>query len=402
MASLSIPAGDLYVADPDDHRIRKIDRRTGIILTVAGTGLEGFSGDGGPALAATLNEPWGLALDGRGNLLIADSRNDRIRMVDLSTGLIRTVAGLGGFGSSGDGGLAVDARLSWPLGILVDENGDWIIADTGNHRIRKVDVETGIITAVAGTGAADFSGDGGPATSATLNAPRAVGLDRDGNVLISDTDNLRVRKVDESGVITTVLGNGERITTRSVTNGVATEFGISEPAGLALSPEGDVFVAATGIVRFADGLVTTVLSGEFGVVTSPTGLAVDSSGDLFVSDGPAETTGEFSSRILRIDSSTEVTEYAGGGLPLGDGQQAWAARLFTPSGITIAPDGSLLIADLSVSRIRKVDLGTGLITTIAGHGALNFTRTTFLDSVPATQFGLVFPEGVATDSEGNI
>ena len=183
--------GDLYVADPDDHRIRKIDRRTGIILTVAGTGLEGFSGDGEPAVAAKLNKPWGLALDGRGNLLIADSSNNRIRMVDLSTGLISTVAGLGSFGLSGDAGLAVVARLSWPLGIMVDQNGDWIIADTGNHRIRKVDVETGIITTVAGNGAAGFSGDGGPAASASLNGPRAVGLDRDGNLLISDTDNLR-------------------------------------------------------------------------------------------------------------------------------------------------------------------------------------------------------------------
>ena len=396
-------AGDLYVADPDDHRIRKIDRRTGIILTVAGTGLEGFSGDGGPAVAAKLNEPWGLALDGRGNLLIVDSSNNRIRMVDLSTGLISTVAGLGdGFGASGDGGLAAVARLSWPLGMLVDQNGDWIIADTGNHRIRKVDGETGIITTVAGNGTADFSGDGGTATSASLNAPRAVGLDRDGNLLISDTDNLRVRKVDATGVISTVLGNGERVTTRSVTNGVATDFGISEPVGLALSLEGDVFVAAAGLVRFGDGLVTTVLSGEFGVPTFAKGLAVDSSGDLFVSDAPAQGTGEFSSRILRIDSSTEVTEYAGGSLPLGDGQQAWAARLFSPGGITITPDGSLLIADRSVSRIRRVDLETGLITTIAGHGALNLASTSFVDSVPATEFGLAFPEGVATDSDGNI
>ena len=394
-------AGNLYVADPDDHRIRKIDRLTGIILTVAGTGLEGFSGDGGPAVSAELNKPWGLALDRRGNLLIADSSNNRIRMVDLSTGLISTVAGPGG-SASGDGGPAVDARLSWPLGMLVDQNGDWIIADTGNHRIRKVDPETGLITTIAGTGTGGFSGDGGLATGANLNAPRAVGLDSDGNLLISDTDNLRVRKVDEFGVISTVLGNGERVSTFSVTNGVATEFGISEPVGLALSAKGDVFVAAAGIVRFGDGLVTTVLSGQSGVPTFAKGLAVDSSGDLFVSDAPAGGTGEFSSRILRIDSSTEVTEYAGGSLPLGDGQLAWAARLFSPGGITIAPDGSLLIADRSVSRIRRVEAGTGLISTIAGFGALNLTGSGFDDNVPATEFGIVFPEGVATDSDGDI
>ena len=396
-------AGNLYVADPDDHRIRKIDRQTGIILTVAGTGLEGFSGDGGPAVAAELNRPWGVALDGRGNLLIADSSNNRIRAVDLTTGLISTVAGTGGFGTSGDGGPAVNALMRWPLGLVVDDEGDWFIADAGNHNVRKVDGETGIITTVAGSSSgAGFSGDGGPATSASLNGPRAVGLDRDGNLLISDTDNLRVRKVDASGVISTVLGNGERVTTFSVTNGVATEFGISEPLGLALSAEGDVFVAAAGIVRFGDGLVTTVLSGQSGVPTFAKGLAVDSSGDLFASDAPAEGTGEFSSRVLRIDSSTDVTEYAGGSLPLGDGEQAWAARLFSPGGITIAPDGSLLIADRSVSRIRKVDAGTGLISTVAGFGALNLASSGFNDNVPATEFGLVFPEGVVTDSDGNI
>ncbi len=276
--------------------------------------------------------------------------------------------------------------MRWPLGLVVDDEGDWFIADAGNHNVRKVDGETGIITTVAGSSTAGFSGagfsgDGGPATSASLNGPRAVGLDRDGNLLISDTDNLRVRKVDASGVISTVLGNGERVTTFSVTNGVATEFGISEPLGLALSAEGDVFVAAAGIVRFGDGLVTTVLSGQSGVPTFAKGLAVDSSGDLFASDAPAEGTGEFSSRVLRIDSSTDVTEYAGGSLPLGDGEQAWAARLFSPSGITIAPDGSLLIADRSVSRIRKVDAGTGLISTVAGFGALNLASSGFNDNV---------------------
>ena len=184
---------------------------SGIITTVAGTGDEGFSGDGGPATSARLNRPWAIALDGAGNLYITDLRNIRIRKVDTS-GTITTVAGTGEEGFSGDGGPATSAQLFGPRGVALDGAGNLYIADTGNIRIRKVDT-AGTITTVAGTGVFGFSGDGGPATSAQLNGDRGIALDGAGNLYIAEFVNRRIRKMDTSGTITTVAGTGERAQT---------------------------------------------------------------------------------------------------------------------------------------------------------------------------------------------
>ena len=198
-------AGNLYIADRDDPRIRKVDAG-GTITTVAGIRTRGFSGDGGPATSAQINSPRGVALDGAGNLYIVDTGNNRIRKVDTS-GIITTVAGTGDAGFSGDGGPATSARLSGPRGVALDDAGNLYIADRDNNRIRKVDT-SGTITTVAGTGDAGFSGDGGPALSATLNGPSGVALDGAGNLYIAEFGNSRIRKVDTSGTITTVAGTG--------------------------------------------------------------------------------------------------------------------------------------------------------------------------------------------------
>ncbi len=182
----------------------------GVITTVAGNGyvgqngLGGYSGDGGPATSAELNNPVGIAVDTAGNLYIADAGNNRIRKVDI-TGIITTVAGNGTQGYSGDGGPATNAGLSGSSGVAVDTAGNLFIADAGNNRIRKVDI-TGIITTVAGNGNADFSGDGGPATAAELNSPTGVAVDTDGNLYIADYHNHSIRKVDTAGTITTIVG----------------------------------------------------------------------------------------------------------------------------------------------------------------------------------------------------
>ena len=199
-------AGNLYIADTRNRRIRKIDS-TGTITTIAGTGEVGFSGDGGPAAVARLTFPYGVAVDSAGNLYIADTGNQRIRKVD-STGTITTIAGTGEVGFSGDGGPAVEAELRNPYGVAVDSAGNVYIADSSNHRIRKVD-STGTITTIAGTGEVGFSGDGGPAVEAELRSPRGVAVDSAGNVYIADVSDRRIRKVDSTGTITTIAGTGE-------------------------------------------------------------------------------------------------------------------------------------------------------------------------------------------------
>ena len=189
-------SGNIYIADTQNQRIRKVDAATGIIQTVAGTGSAGYNGDGGPATSAQLKAPSGVAIDSSGNIYIADTQNFRIRKVDAATGIIQTVAGTGVAGYSGDGGPATSAQIKNPAVVAVDASGNIYIADTLNHRIRKVDAATGIIQTVAGTGVAGYSGDGGPATSAQIKNPAVVAVDASGNIYIGDTDNHRIRKVD--------------------------------------------------------------------------------------------------------------------------------------------------------------------------------------------------------------
>ena len=238
--------GNLFFSEYFNNRIRRVDS-SGTISTVAGTGEEGFSGDGGPAVDAQLHYPAGVTVDADGNLYIADFANLRIRKVDPSgtittlvalsgaptgmsmdaagnlfyanstysrirrvepSGTITTIAGIGRWGFSGDGGPAVQAALAAPSDVAVNAAGNLFIADENNHRIRRVD-SSGIITTIAGTGERGFSGDGGPAVQAQLNSPGGVAVDEDGNLYIADTENNRIRKIDPSGTITTIAGSGE-------------------------------------------------------------------------------------------------------------------------------------------------------------------------------------------------
>jgi hypothetical protein len=198
-------ASNLLIADSANNRIRKV-ATTGIITTVAGTGNSGFSGDGGLAINAQFSDPTAVAIDRAGNLFIVDSGNSVVRMVT-TTGIITTVAGNGKQGFSGDSGPAINAQLSNPTAVAVDGAGDLFVADSGNNRIRKV-ATTGIITTFAGNGAGGFSGDGGPASSAQMNIPQGVAVDGSNNVFIADSANFRVRKVSTNGIIITVAGNG--------------------------------------------------------------------------------------------------------------------------------------------------------------------------------------------------
>jgi len=334
--------GDIYISDGLNQRIR--EDALGTIVTVAGNGTAGFSGDGGPATSAELHSgfaAFGVTLDSSGNIFIADSVNNRIREVSTS-GVITTVAGNGTAGFSGDGGAATGAELNNPTGVAVDGSGTFYIADQRNNRIRKV--SGGVITTVAGNGVSGFSGDGGPATSAAIYYPNAVALDNSGNLYIADTLNNRIRKVS-GGTITTIAGNAT--TGYKCTNGVATSLGLNEPRGVAVDSGGNVFIADYGLscIREVTGTsITTVAGngsfsygGDGGPATSaalndPTGVAVDNVGDIYIAD-------YVNNRIRMVNGSGIISTVAGNGTPgfNGDGHAATATELYNPVNVAVPP-----------------------------------------------------------------
>ena len=289
-------SGDLFIADLGNNRIREVNP-AGVITTVAGGGS---GGDGGPATAASLRGPVAVVLDASGDLFFTDSVDNRVREVDASSGLIRTVAGNGSAAFSGDGGPASLAGLNSPQGLARDAAGNLYIADQNNNRVREVDASSGLIRTVAGNGSAAFSGDGGPATSAGLDGPAGVAVDSAGNLFISDTGNNRVREVlAGSGAIVTVAGDGTA--SFGGDGGPATAAGLDTPLGLALDSASDLFIADASNNRVREipsgsGLIFTVAGdgagswgGDFGPATAaqfshPSGLCLDASGSLYVGD----------------------------------------------------------------------------------------------------------------------
>ena len=395
-------SGNLYIADSRNNRIRKVDT-SGTVTTIAGTGEEGNSGDGGPAVEAQLDQPTRVAVDGAGNLYIADFSNHRIRRVDAS-GTITTIAGTGEGGYGGDGGEAVVAKLFWPSGLAVDGSGNLYIAEYNNHRVRKVDT-SGTITTVAGTGVKGFSGDNGPATEARLASPRDVAVDASGNLYISDVTNRRVRKVDSSGMITTIAGTGVR--GYSGDGGPAVEAQIDWPWGVTVDATGNVYISVGNRIRQVDtsGTITTKAGtgsgGSFvydggpavqGWLSNPQGMAADGTGSLYIADADNH-------RIRQVDTTGTITTVVGIGATGygGDGKLAVEAYLNYPTGVTVDGSGNLYIADRNNDRVRKVDT-SGTITTIAGTGERGYSG----DGGPAVQAQLGLPSGVAVDGVGNL
>jgi cysteine-rich repeat protein len=402
--------GDLFIADSGNSRIRRVDAVTRMITTLAGDGTSGSAGDGGPATAAQLYWPINVALDNQGNLFIADAANNRIRRVDARTGVISTAAGNDLAGYTGDGGLAVDAQLNQPWGVTVDAHGTIIVADTNNARVRRVDSLTAIITTIAGNGIGNFTGDGGPPTSANFKYPRGVALDNQGRLYIAEYLGGRIRKLDlQNHTIATVAGKGA--TALLGDGGAAVDAHLNGPVALSVDPEGTFFIADQDNRRIRrvdslSGIITTVagngnagFSGDGGLATdaelnSPGGVAVDIAGNLFVADRANHC-------IRRVDGAARTISTAAGNATngySGDGGPATAAQLNAPTSIAVDSLGNLIIGDTGNSCIRRVDSQNGTIATIAGDGIAGFSG----DGGPAAVARLNQPCGVAVDAQGNI
>jgi sugar lactone lactonase YvrE len=481
------PSGDLLTTPNLGPVVVKVNS-AGIASVVAGNGVLGFSGDGGPAVAASLNGPCVLAIDARGGILIQDIGNGRIRKVDSQgtistlttvpffnklvlgpdgsiygsqstnhrvvritpTGSLVTVAGTGQAGFSGDGGPATSAALNQPIGLALDSTGNLYIADSNNHRIRRVRPD-GTISTVAGNGfsqffeylaldksenlyattplqvlsvstagslktvagsavSSGFQGDGGPATAALLSSPTGIAFGSDGSIYVADGDNYRIRRIAPNGIITTIAGNGFSYMFGG-DGGPAVNASFNYPTGVAVSPARQIYVAdqnnhrirvidSHGVVTTVAGIGTVGFSGDGGPSTQsffayPNAVAVDTSGNLFVVDAGND-------RVRKIGLDGRVSTVAGNGYGgfSGDGGAATQATLglgrFNPCGLAVDKQGNLFIADLGNRRVRRISTA-GIIVTVAGTGASGASG----DGGAATA-AAVSPDSVAVDAAGNL
>lgn len=333
----------------------------GDIFTFAGTGVFGFGGDGGPATSALLGRPVAVAWLGDGSALVADSESNRIRRIS-PRGQITTVAGTGQAAFGGDGGPATSARLSRPSAVEATPDGGFLIADSGNKRVRRVS-PAGIITTVAGNGGAGTSGDGGPATRAQLDAPKDVAVTPDGGFLVAIAKAHRVRRVSPGGTITTVAGNGDDGGTGD--GGPAAAAQLDQPVGVAALPDGGFLIAeqhghrvrrvsSDGVIRRVAGTGTAGFGGDGGLATDaflnkPVGVSATSRGGFLIADS-------LNGRVRKVGADGTIATIAGTGMPgyAGDGGPAVLARLRSPTAAVENGNGAILIADSDDNRLRVV------------------------------------------------
>ena len=390
---VAVSGGNVYISDTGNCLVRVVTG--GLLNTFAGSGSCGFGGDSGAATAAQLNLPGGIAFNTAGSLFIADAANCRLRMV--ASGTISTVAGNGVCGFGGDGGPTAKSVLHGPTGVAVFGSTVYI-ADTGNCRVRQI--VSHIITTVAGTGTCAYSGDNGLATSAALNGPQGLAVDTSGNLYIADTGNCRVRKIVGT-TISTVAGNG--VCSYSGDSGLATSAAISPISGITLDGSNNLYIADTGNCRVRKVTGTTIstiagngtcgFAGDGGAATSanlyyPHSVAVSGS-TVYIAD-------TVNCRIRKITGTT-ITTFAGGVCGYsGDGGAATSAALNGPQGVKVDGSGNVYIADTGNCRVRKVTGTT--ITTFAGNGACTFAG----DFGSPTAASLNGPTKVALDASGNV
>ena len=355
-------AGNIYVADADDNRVRKITP-DGVIHTVAGTGTAGFLGDGGPGTAARLDHPYGVAVDAAGSLYIADLGNARIRKVGLD-GTILTIAGGGSTtpDAAGGGLPAVNAKLIQPRNLAIDNDGTFYVSDFGANRVFRV-APGGMLAAIAGTGKAGLAGDGAPAILAQLNSPAGLASDSNGTLYIADSGNNRIRKINH-GLISTA-------------------YSVGAPTGIALTPGAMLYVAGPNYF----GTTLQPVKG----LASARDVAIDSAGNVYATVGQV---------VGRIATNGGVSTVAGSGAAryfAGENSPALTARFHSPSGVAVDSLGNWYIADTANHRMRRVS-SSGIVTTIGGTGVPGFGG----DGGLATSAQLNSPRSVAVDAQGNV
>jgi sugar lactone lactonase YvrE len=411
----------LYYADAPHNRIRKVNP-DGTVSTVIGTGMAGYTGDGGPAAQAKLYQPTGLDIDAAGNFYIVDSGNARIRKVD-TNGIITTIGGKGGYpdflGGNGDGGPATEASFFLPVDIAADALGNVYVSDSLDQTVRKISPE-GIISTFAGQGLAALVlgggalGDGGPAGKASLSTPGGLDIDSQGHLLIADSRHHRIRTIEDQGVISTLAGGGGL-----TENGSATLAALVSPSSVAVDATGNVFIADGEDYRIrrvsSEGAISTFMgdgvagdSGDGGPASearfgSIAGIAFDDAGNFYLADIA-------NNRIRRVTPDGMIRTIGGSGFGgftgsffSGDGGPAARAQIFVPQGLSLDTLGNLYFADSGNQRIRKID-AQGIITTVAGNGVTkNLIEGDFSgDGGPALKAALNIPSSVVSDRRGNL
>lgn len=443
-AGIAIDSTWVYIADWGHHRIVRARKDgTGGLEVVAGTGTLGAGASGVSSTSSALSGPMGVALDSAGNLYIADTGNDKVRMVTapspvgtistVPTGVLSrprdvevdadvlyvadsdrvcralsgecsTIAGDRSAPLRGDGGDPTKAQFGGPVGLSFDSGGVLLIADAGDNRIRSVGFD-GKPSTIAGSGTAGYSGDGGPATAASLRAPAAVAAGTDGSTFIADTGNHVIRRV-ASGSISTIMGDG--IEGSAVSGTAAASARLSNPQGILVDGAGVVWIADSGngvIWKIVGGTVIRVAGGGSdtgegvpatdALLADPRGIAFDPVGDLYIAETGAN-------RVRKVDfdgSLATMTTVAGGGGSLGDGGPATSAMLSSPTGVSVSNAREVFIADRGQHRIRKVATD-GTITTFAGNGTAGYSGDSGLAASPGTR--LSYPAGVVVDCSGSV
>ncbi|CAI2719302.1 NHL domain-containing protein [Nitrospina watsonii] len=408
-------AGNLYIADRGNNRIRKVDAESGLISTIAGDGGFFFIGDNGPAYRASIAGPTDVAVDDEGNVYIADRNNNRIRKVN-TLGMIRTVMGTGQQDYNGDSEVARETNLHLPFAIALDTNGDLLVVDRSHYRIRKMFQKGSRVETLAGNGVKNFAGDNGPATGAKLEFPHGIAVDDEDNIIFADKGNYRIRKIDPDGIISTIVGTGIRGNIGD--NGPALEASVF-PTILELNHKDEIYFQSpsgfVSLIRKVDtqGTVSLFLSSgdedyqqsimqagftgrsshsEITVITQFSGMAFDKQGNLYVSD-------RINHQIRKVTPEGKLSTVAGNGSSdyTGDGGPATKASFRDPQALTMDKQGNLYIGDTANNVVRKIDR-QGIVTTVAGNTDHDYSG----DKGPALEAGIKSIGDLAISPSGEL